>query len=224
MKRGEGVDQPSQERAPPACLPPSSLGEQYPAGEQKHAIPPQHPAEEHHRVVGRNQPPGQLNRQGAQPVERVERMKIEGDPGGRVEQVDSQRVAQPVHQRLFDPPKIPVVLPAVKPIARNGVGQVQRQRPGEHNRQQQIEDKRCQMADPEMADPDPGQGRAGQHTPGRSRRQHGQLLAARSAARNKFSISMTLVIGPVPPGTGVNRLACSATPTWSQSPLSPASV
>ena len=113
-----------------------------PARQQEHAIACQRPTEQYDHVVRRDQAKSELHRHRRQPVEGVQRMKVEADAGGVVKNVSEERIHLTRYQRIFEPPEIPVVLPAVETVAGNGGGEVQRQRPGEDGRGEQVAEER----------------------------------------------------------------------------------
>ena len=112
------------------------LGIEYIPCQEVGAVAADGEGEEHHGVVGWQQPPGQLHRHRQQAVEGIEGVEIQADAAGMVEQIGGEGQAVLLEQRHLHPPQVPVVLPAVEAIARDGRGEPLDQRVGQQEGQE----------------------------------------------------------------------------------------
>ena len=94
VERREGEDDARRE-----CRQAARSWPQHVARQQVGAEPAQGEAEQHGRVVGRQQPEGKLDRQGDEAVEGVQRVEQQTDAGGSVEQVGEPGVRVLFEQR-----------------------------------------------------------------------------------------------------------------------------
>ncbi|OQA43965.1 MAG: hypothetical protein BWY52_01726 [Chloroflexi bacterium ADurb.Bin325] len=133
----KGEDDPGRKGRDPAAVRAQRLPR-----EQICAQPAKHKAEDDDAIVSRQQPPHELDRQGHEAVERVQRVEQQADAGRVVEQVGEPGVRVPVEQRDLDPPQVPVVLPAVEAVAGDGGRELADQRIGQREREQQIAEER----------------------------------------------------------------------------------
>ena len=143
MEWGKCEDRAGRERGQRAAARAEQPSRQQPGAQSAH-----HKTEDHHGVVGRQQAPGDLNRQDRHTVERVQGVKKQPDSRGVIEQVGEEGGRLFFQQRHLHPPKVPVVLPAVEAIARNRNGELPDEREGEDQSRQKITEKRQQGAKP----------------------------------------------------------------------------
>jgi hypothetical protein len=124
---------------------------QNPQRQQEDAIPTQHPTDPDHAVVGEHQSTAQLDGHCHQPIKGVERVKVEANTAGGVEQIGKEGMLHPFDQGDLHPPEIPIVLPAVEAITGDGAGEMGSQRPGHYPGEQRVEQNHQGM-DPTSAE------------------------------------------------------------------------
>ena len=135
MKRGKSEDNAGGKSGPDSAGVSKPKLRQRVTRQQVYAKSGKGEMKEDYGVVGNGQPKVELQGQGPQAVEVVERVKKQTHPGRRVEEVGEEEVGLAVEQSFLDPPLVPVILPAVKAVAGNSRSQIGGGGPGHQNTQ-----------------------------------------------------------------------------------------